>query len=152
MLVYLFARQSVPIAKLNLDSLHRRDIKTGLAKVSGEFLVDVALVRSQPEKTFDAHCMQRFAVAHPCSHHWNAILVLPALDKLSFRFISADHERRSAFRMDQINSDARQFANALVVNVHRAQIFVFSVFLRANEKRHNSHAVREQTDEIYQRP
>jgi hypothetical protein len=52
--------------------------------------------------------------------------------------------------VNEIDANARQFANSLVVNVHGAQIFVFGVLLSADKERHNPDAIRKQANKIDQ--
>ena len=52
---------------------------------------------------------------------------------------------------EKINANLRQFANTLVIDFHRAKIFVLGMFLSADKKRHDPHAIGKETNEVYQR-
>src|ERR1051325_2190382 len=125
--VDLFARQVVAAVEIDRNSQHRGHVESGRLEIGAELLVDRPLIRCQPEKAVDVHRVQRVTVAHAGRDDWNPVFLLPLRNELFLCVIAPNHERRPALRMDQIDTDLRQFAHALMVDLHRTQIFVFRV-------------------------
>src|SRR5262245_36476373 len=79
------------------------------------------------------------------------VFLLPTLHQVPFGVVTPNHKGRTALRMNEIDSNAGQLSDPLVINFHGPQIFILGMLLRTNEKRYDSDSIRQEPDEIDQR-
>ena len=110
-------RQAADVGKRYFHSFHGENVESRFLKIAGEHIVDTAGEISDADESFDTERAQRFDLGLRRRDDRDFEFRLPILDDFFLALENVHHERRRAFRVNQIDAFLGELVDLFVHSV-----------------------------------